>query len=219
MNKVVLMVILVMLGVVLIVGGLNLMNNRNSEGAIEDNSPTPETSETTNSFSGTLLDLLAMGQDKVCTFDNTDETGIRTEGTVYLASGGDRLSSEFTVHQTDGSFDGSIVRDGEYTYIWTTLQEQGVKIEITPESESIFGEWAEGEHNTTGMSDDTEIDFNCSDWQVDNSMFVPPSDVEFVDISDSFSQLQNMMGGQCSACEELPAGEVREQCMAALNCN
>jgi hypothetical protein len=153
----------------------------------------------------------------MCTFDNTDETGTRTEGTVYIASGGDRLNSNFNVNQPTGSFEGNIIRDGDYTYIWTTLQEQGVKIEITPENETLFGEMSEG--NDTGLSDETEVDFSCTPWTVDSSKFIAPSNIEFVDVTEAFEQFQDMPSeNQCAACSQLPEGDVRNQCLSALKC-
>ena len=216
MNRALLIVGAAILGVLVLAGGAYLLAN-NRSGQNTNASPTPLTEEQNGNFTGTFLELLELGQDQMCTFDNTDDEGVRTTGTAYVASGGSRLNADFTVHQTDGSFDGNIVRDGEYTYIWTTLQEQGVKIAMTSENESIFGDLAEGRN--TGLGDDTEMEFDCSDWTADETMFVPPADAEFVDITETFSQLENLMGGQCSVCENLPEGEVRNQCLTALNCN
>lgn len=219
MNKTVLIAGAAVLGL-LALGAVLWVTRNNSS-----NTPTamPEATDSMQtqgtSFNGTFLDLLRQGQSQMCTFDSVDEKNVRTEGVIFVEAGGNRLSSNFSVEQPEGDFEGNIIRDGEYTYIWTTLQEQGVKLKITPESEELFGSIGESEDNSTGISDTTEVDFSCSPWAVEESIFQAPSDIEFMDVTEAFEQFQDMpAANQCAACSQLPEGEVRNQCLTALNC-
>lgn len=219
MNKIAVYIGIAVLGFLLLLAGIYILNRPSTESLSEETSQEPVSTSNSDKFSGTLQDILSMNENQVCNFVSNEQNGTRTEGTVYVASQGSRMSGEFTVQSPDEeTFVGNIIRDGQYNYIWTTLEQQGAKIKINPESDSIFGEAAGNVSNSTGLTDTSEVDFDCDNWSVDERKFIPPSNVEFVDLTSSLDQLQELMGGECSACQQLPAGDTRNQCLQALNC-
>lgn len=177
-----------------------------------------------NKFSGTFMDLLALGQNYTCTFDTVDDAGTKTKGKVYVAAGGNKLSGQFLITQADGTeVDSNIIRDGEYNYIWTSLQPEGYKTKITLDNDSLFGSGKDS-GKSTNLSDDINLDFDCSPWAVDNTMFIPPSNIEFLDLSETMMQLQQESqesiknSVDCSVCDQAPAGAARDQCLQNLGC-
>lgn len=172
--------------------------------------------------SGSFLDLLKLGRSYTCTFAYQDETGNRTEGEVFVATGGEMLAGDFMFYGADGTqYDGGVVRDGQYNYVWTS-QFGGVKTPVTPDDESLFGGAGDESTNEGGLNDDVNTDFDCKSWRVDNSKFIPPADVEFVDFSQQMQEMEEMAdtieGVDCSACDGLPDGDIQDQCFAALGC-
>ncbi len=179
-------------------------------------------SSDSQSVSGTFMDLLALGESYQCTFETVDESGNQTSGMVYVAGSGDKLRGEFTINTPeDTTYDAYILRDGTYNYLWSSQEPQGFKTAISEEDEGLFSDDKEG-NTGYGVDDEANVDFNCDKWRVDNSKFVPPSDVEFTDFSqmmqnvtDEVTQSTNL---DCSVCDQVPEGQARTQCLTTLGC-
>ena len=79
-----------------------------------------------------------------------------------------------------------------------------------------------GDQESSSIKDEN-IDYNCKPWIVDNSFFTPPSNIEFVDLSQEVLQIEETVEqveeAQCSACDQLPAGQGKEECRQSLGCN
>ncbi|MFV1917070.1 MAG: hypothetical protein ACC618_01080 [Patescibacteria group bacterium] len=169
------------------------------------------------SFLGTVTDLLKLGKNFECNFDTTDEAGNVTRGTVYVAS--NRMRGRFNISQPDGTtLAGNTIQDGEYGYTWLEGQNLGTKLKLEkPEGDSV-----EKDSDTSTNFADDQIGYNCKAWRVDSSMFVPPSDVDFQDLSASIQQIeevtQEVTDDQCAVCDQLPAGEPKTQCLQSLGC-
>lgn len=179
-----------------------------------------EGSSDSQSISGTLRDLLARNLPMECSFTRTDEAGT-TSGTVYLS--GKKMRGDFEMTQSDGAqVSSSVIRDGEYGYTWTSQQPQGMKMKLD-ESDVVTEDEESSEKKQEPFALDKEdVDYTCKPWRADNSMFVPPSNIEFVDISKQVEQIQDvsdqLKDTQCSACDQVPAGAGREQCKKSLGC-
>jgi len=222
---------LALLGIVVVGAGAYLITNKTSE------TPTNETSSGENmemtgssDFTGNITDLLSLGGNMQCTFSSMDtDVGSSVSGMFYIADNGNKVNGDFTVDPGEGDvMQGHVIRDGQYNYVWTSAMDTGFKFEISEESNSLFGDIAEEEATDTGINDNTQVDFDCDNWTVDNSMFVPPAGVEFSDFSSMMMQMNDLMMeensegadlAQCAACSQLPAGDARNQCLTALNCN
>jgi hypothetical protein len=148
----------------------------------EDNSVLPKR--------GTIASLLGSGRNVMCKMSFSDENG-STSGTSYIA--GQRVRSDFTVTTSDGqTTNGSMIYDGEYSYIWNEGEGKGTKFKIDMSQQ----EEPETNGDQAGSMDlDQEVDLDCSAWSVDSSKFTPPSDIEFTDFS-SMMQQQPQSGSQ-----------------------
>lgn len=169
-----------------------------------------------------VKDLIAAGIPQKCTFTST-EGGASTQGTTYVAAGKVRGDFGSTI---DGKASVShMISDGETTYIWQDGQMNGVKMEIPKDSQ--------GEASTQPVDTsvgkqadlDQKMDYDCSAWIPDTSLFSPPSDVTFTDLSQMYTAPTNTTpgtgsngGSQCSYCDAL-TGDDKTQCLAAFNCN
>lgn len=176
-------------------------------------------------MSASFAQLMAMGQDYSCTFETTDDAGLKTNGTVYVADQGRKMNGDFSMMNTDGTqTQTNMISDGEYTYVWSSAQTQGFKMKVDPEDDTFFPT-DEDANEQVGFDADQQADFNCQPWRPDNSKFVPPSNIEFVDFSAQMEVMQEqteMMqqddGANCAICDQVPAGESRTQCLASLGC-
>ncbi len=168
------------------------------------------------SGSGSLKSLLALGQDLICDVAYQDpQSDNRTEGTTYLA--GERVRGDFTIEQQGAVYRMSTIHDGSYVYTWGQgpSGEMAMKFAIDERSQATVDE-----SNDLFESDDA-VEYACAPWVVDPGRFVPPSDIEFQDMSDILGQMRTDAGDlesvQCAACDQAPA-EARAQCRTALQC-
>lgn len=170
--------------------------------------------------SNSLTALLALNKNLVCTFNHEDESG-RQSGTVYIA--GAKMNGEFTITDNEGTSNAFMVRDDEYQYLWGDEFEQGIKFQIAAMANF---EQSETGQSQEGVDMDENYDVDCDSWRADNSKFVPPSDVEFVDFTAQAQAAAEMMQSlpaegmpqiDASICDQVPAGTAREQCVASLS--
>lgn len=182
-------------------------------------------------ISTSFKELLTQGKDYTCTFATADEDGASTNGIVYVAQEGERLNGEFVMTQADESqMTANVIRDGEYSYFWSSEQEKGIKTKITENDNDLFASNDENSDEEAPFDPDQDVEFECKTWSPDQAMFVPPSNVEFVDFSMQMEQMESMMensnsnsmmmddGDKCSVCDQVPAGAQKDQCLQALGC-
>lgn len=199
----------IILGVLVVGGGIYIATSNDGEKVV-----TEESSDKTISTFG---ELVARGEAVTCTFEHNDGTNV-TEGTVYIADRAEKIRGDFTLRQGDGEpMEGHIIRDESYNYVWGSFYEQGIKTKVTEENQEQLFEDAE---NDATIDENTE--FTCNTWNVDESKFEIPTDVEFVDFSAQMEAhmeaVGEMQGINCSACDQVPAGAPREQCLQSLGC-
>lgn len=203
--------------IIAIIGGVILSQSKKATPSEEQTPPTQAVKQTgEETFSGSILNLLKRGKNVSCTYKMTNEAGT-TEGMVYMA--GEKMKGEFKTVATNGQeFDSSIIRDSKYTYSWSSVMAGGTKMKIEKDAEQ--GESTEAEKDDTTKSLEQDVDLKCKGWSVDNSMFVPPSNIEFKDLSAQVEQVEktaeDLESQQKAVCDQL-SGQVKQQCLDALN--
>lgn len=160
---------------------------------------------------GNIQDLFARGANLQCTFKYDDENNM-TDGTVYLS--GKKMRGDFSLTQNDGKIMKShVIRDDVYGYTWLEGQEQGtkIKIETSEKKEDLFA------------LDDKKNNYDCKSWNVDSSLFTPPANIKFQDLSAQVEKIkkttEEFNESKCDTCNKITAGTTRDQCLQALNCN
>ena len=144
-------------------------------------------SEDMPSGMGSMRDLMMRGESMECSFTFTDADGASGEGTSFFD--GERVRMD-TMVQFDGqTYNASnIIRSNEM-YAWGTMP-QGEFAIVMPLEDGMEDEEFMDEEAPVGV--DEEVDYDCQPWSVDNSVFTPPQDVEFMDMSE---MMQGMMQG------------------------
>ncbi|MDP2788735.1 MAG: hypothetical protein Q8O46_01610 [bacterium] len=123
---------------------------------------------------GSLRSLLGVGKDAMCTFTST-AGGTSSSGTVYISADGS-MRGDFTAQTSAGTQTSSMIVKGETSHMWSGLQ--GVKMNAVNKNTT-----ASPETKTNSNVDlDSQVDYKCGDWFKDESKFVIPTSVQFLDI-------------------------------------
>ena len=171
------------------------------------------------SASNRFATLVQSGQSYECTFEYNDEEN-SSSGIVYMTAGAERIRGDFNITQSAaGPMEVHMIRDGGYNYLWGSAMPGGIKTAVSNE-EMLF----EGEE---GSPVDENTDYECRPWNVDQSKFVLPNNVEFQDMTAFQTNAGASMGAQgmsgasadkCQACEMIADESMAASCKAALSC-
>ncbi len=156
-----------------------------TENAMEEQSATSEAEESDPRTVGksTLEQLRLLGSNVECSIRFESESGgEKVEGTFFVAD--ERVRGDFLTQSPDleGEVLSSIILDGTMMYTWSEIEGEmyGMKMDT-----AMFEDNDQFQQPQQSVSMDTEVDYNCVPWvQVDNTVFVPPSDVLFQDFGD-----------------------------------
>jgi predicted small secreted protein len=181
-----------------------------------------------SSFTGTVMDLLSMGKSMKCTAKYAAE-GVENNYTMYTM--GDKVYSEMEVDMgAEGKISQRSLMAGDMVYTWNPETNMGTKMSLKEfEDVDVDADVETPEEQDSSYKDfKQEFDYNCKAWVPNPSLFSPPSDIEFVDMTAMMKDMQESlengdMGGMqeaaCAACNNMPEGETRNECLASLGCN
>jgi len=163
---------------------------------------------------GSIFDLLKLGNTAKCTF-SSDTDSVRTSGTTYLS--GKQVRGDFSIISEGTLIESHMYSDGEWVYTWSSLLPQGIKMKLdAAESEKM----QQDAQKIEGMEDfQNKFDYKCSDWTVDDSMFVLPNGVQFTDFSETLKNLKSGENNMCAACDMVPDDAAKAECKNRLGCN
>lgn len=141
-----------------------------------------ENGKTGNKGSGSLSSLFGMTGSYTCTISSGAPGGI-ARGTVYISDG--NVRGDFVTVENNGQeIMVSMIQSGEYMYNWSSAASQGVKMKIDTGTSMSIGNAGEAQFDTSAA-----VDYSCEMSSVDANLFVPPSEVQFMDLS---AAMQNM---------------------------
>ncbi|HRH26335.1 MAG TPA: hypothetical protein PLF31_02600 [Candidatus Paceibacterota bacterium] len=124
-----------------------------------------------NNGSSSIRTLLSLGKNVRCDV-KTDESN----GVAFVA--GNRVRADFEVTASASTADDAhMIADGEHVYVWSGSQ--GMKM-VAADANSSTSAQTQG-NTQAGL--DTQIEYTCTDWVVDEEKFTPPTTVNFTDIS------------------------------------
>lgn len=173
----------------------------------------------------TLRELLAAGVAQKCTFRSTEDVAV--EGTTYVSGG--KVRSDYTTSVEGNTMSGHMIADGTTSYIWMDGQQQGFTMTFNasdtdiPENTQTPGATKAPQQ---GLDANQAMDYSCSPWVVDGSLFTPPAEITFTDFSSMMptgaagAGISGSAGASmdaCAACDSVPEA-ARAQCRTALNC-
>lgn len=183
--------------------GYYFFNNDQSKTSVavkEQNSvaDTPLDTPTNERGMGSLMSLMGLGQNTLCTFSYVDEsTGQTSSGEFYYDGGSNKFRVDSTTEADGTMFVTHMINDSESSYMWSEGSGETFAIRM---SADVNTDSSVQEYDTDGpnepLSMDQEVDYDCNSWRVDNSVFVPPADVEFMDMAGMMQEaLEGMPEG------------------------
>ncbi len=187
---------------------------------MEDDTSSMDSDKGSSNMSGSIFDLIKSGDNLVCTFNTTTETG-EVDGTTYISN--NKMRGDFVIRDGSLNMTSSTISDGEWLYSWSSAIPQGMKIKLdqfadedSTNPDSPVSNENPDQTPLDGLKQDYEYD--CDSWSVDASKFEVPSDITFVDYAETLKQMQQQSGDICQSCESIPNEEAKAQCRSAYNC-
>jgi hypothetical protein len=187
MSKKALVIAAILMLLLLLIGGIAivLLLNRNATNTPNQNTTNTTNTETNNNTNNnqstdeandaaveaeaSISDFLTSGENKRCTYvDGSDS------GTMYFAGG--NMRADFVSSEGNGSM---IITQSKQ-YIWDNEEKAGVMFNVDASDTDLSEDYG-------GMDVNQNFTFNCTNWNVDASMFMPPSDVTMTDFSELFN--------------------------------
>lgn len=143
------------------------------------------------SMKHSLRDFLTMsGESMKCTYVS-DDGGVRTVGTTYVANGKVRSDSTMTTSATGEAVTSSAIIDGTYMYAWGDEMPEGVKMSMSVMNDMQAQQG--GMMKSHAKDYDTAYDYECESWNADQSFFAPPAGIAFTDYSEMMQSMGGMM--------------------------
>ena len=137
----------------------------------------------------TLAGLIAMGQNLRCTFSTNGASGASTKGTFYVSKG--NVKGDITMKTPDGKESQmSIIRMGDTNYIWGSALPTGIKMTLA------IDKLTSGAQASQYANVNQKTDYNCIPWNVDASLFTPPANVKFTDMTNLMPKSPVVTGAQ-----------------------
>lgn len=200
--------LLLIVAAIAIIGGSLIIKSNKANNEVSIN-----TTATTTAKTGSLKDFFALGGSQICTFNNT-AGGASSKGTIYVG-GATKMRGDFTVESivgtTTSKMESHMIRNGDDVYFWSGLQ--GGKMSLTGMMD------ANGNVQGNQPFDiNQSVNYSCSNWNIDDSKFIVPAEVKFMDLSAVIQGGIDSQMNSCAACENAPEGSARNQCKAALGC-
>lgn len=184
------------------------------------NTPADETSDTTTDSKNTFANLFGSGKSQSCNYSYESDDGQVLSGTVYVDS--DKMRSDYEMLQADETIKGSMIQNDGYMYIWASNMPEGIKIKYDIEAaleDAKNNNDVNPTQNPAPIDPNMEMDFDCDNWNPDDSVFTPPSSVTFRDVSAMMQNIPTNLneGNNCAICDSLQ-GENKTTCLEQLKC-
>jgi len=182
-----------------------------------------------------LFDFFSMTGSLKCTFSDTTKN---SSGTVYVAVG--KMRGDFQSTDSSKTKSSHMINDGQYVYFWTDGEKTGYKMSLASVKNQAGKAISNAMNNAGGDQSSQQggpdmkkqSNYSCGPWSANNTLFSVPTDVTFTDYTSMMqgamramptSNPQEGMNAQqkqeaCSACNQVPAGTMRNHCLAQLKC-
>ena len=152
----------------------DVVNEQNSESTSEVKG-TEETISPTEPFTmkGTFSDLSKKGGSYECSVSHSVSVA-ESNGKVYVSSTKIRGDFSSKIPQVNMTVNSTMVSDGTHIYTWTDMAKTGFKAKIVESAKPTS-------EDTVGNEYMQNLEYSCAPWAVDESKFVIPGDIKFID--------------------------------------
>jgi hypothetical protein len=132
----------------------------------------------------TLKNLIGMSGSQKCTFSKVSAQ-MNSSGTVYVANG--QMRGDFTTSAAGKTTESHMIVKDNMSYMWTSASPQGFKMSfdaVATQSDA---------NPEPSLDPNADVEYTCSAWSADASLFAEPANVTFRDMSSLMpSSIPNM---------------------------
>jgi hypothetical protein len=230
MKKTTIIIVVVLL--LLLAGGAFFLANKSHKTSTQSEQTVTAQNQTQqmSTQKKSLFDFFSMAGSQKCTFSDKTNGG---SGTVYVSSG--KMRGDFQSTDNGKTSASHMINDSKYVYYWTDGQKTGYKMSLdfvkqqaSQVSMAPGNNASEQQTPSQAVNMKQQSDYSCGPWSEDTSMFSVPTNIAFTDYSAMMKSIptsppQEGMNAQqkqsaCSACNQVPAGTMRNQCLTQLKC-
>jgi hypothetical protein len=139
------------------------------------------------STKASFKDLLGKAGAQKCSVSQSSDIS-KSTGTFYFSGGKGRGTFESTVLSGPGAgvtSKNSMIMEGETIHVWDETTKQGMTLSLA----GTAGAGGAAPANPMAEQFNQAYDYDCESWKADASMFVRPSDVTFMDMSEMMKSL------------------------------
>jgi hypothetical protein len=149
---------------------------------------TPKLAEKASAFTGSFFDLATRGGKYRCEVTSTGASA-GTLGTVYVS--GTDLRGDFTTVSAGKTIESHMLKKGDTVYVWGAGMPQGVMMQA-----SVMQGQGSTATQGQGVSGTQEYGWNCVATGGDTSLFVKPSNIEFMDVGAMMQGMGSVPGAR-----------------------
>lgn len=169
----------VVVGVAILGAGVWYFSSKDANGIPTSPSQTENVQSETEG-AATFKDLMSRTGSWECSVSTSIQQA-PSEGTVLISDGNIRGNFVSTIEAMGGmTVNSHVIQADGYIYTWTDRVAQGMK---TPLPDTVSGQ------ATVGLASMSEqVEYSCAPWDLDASVFVPPTTIEFMEFEASGPQ-------------------------------
>jgi hypothetical protein len=167
-------IIIIAIIAILAIGGGTYAVSKNKEKKVEMETNVEANAEVNMEADtkGSLRSLLAIGKNTMCTFTSAHE-GVTSSGTVYIGADGNMRGDFNSSTTAAGNINSSMIMKDGISYVWSGAQGMKMNAQVTPPTNTSTEQ---------AVDLDAQVDYECNDWNRDDSKFTVPTSVNFIDL-------------------------------------
>lgn len=136
-----------------------------------------------NQLQTSIKDLFAGGQNRKCVFNVKGSGTGSTTGTVYVNA--NNAAGEFVMTTNGKDSKINLIKNNDTFYIWGDALPTGIK--MTSSVDDMVSKMQQSQYGA--LNPNEKVNYNCSNWTVDQSMFKIPSSVKFIDAGTTIPKI------------------------------
>lgn len=128
---------------------------------------------------GSFAYLMESGRNLKCDIVYEPQSGTSVVATVYVDGEHMRVDSEMMM--AGETYLSHMIMDHDMVYTWNESGASNMAVKFKVDEADTETEMAD---STRQVDLNQQVDYDCSLWTVDDSVFNPPADIEFMDMED-----------------------------------
>jgi hypothetical protein len=179
---------------------------------------------------GTIKDLMAMGQKQKCTWETPEAKGVVYVDGNKIRTNITMLKVEENIPEEMKNMEINTIDDGQWMYTWNEGSDTGTKMksevidELGDDMTETEVDMPVEDNMIDDMMDEQAMNYKCVKWTGDKSQFIPPKNVKFQDMGAMMQNLSGTMqqnmgnsnGNVENACAMAPTPEEKAKCLEEM---